>query len=383
MIASSRDELKKLIQQHGGLCMSIFMPTHPRGAETQQDPIRLKNLLHEAEKSLIERSVRSSEVEEFLQPARRLLEDGLFWRHQSTGLAIFVSASLFRNYCLPLDFQQLVVISDRFYIKPLLPLLTWGGRFYILAVSQNEIRFLEGTPYGAHEVDLEGVPASLAEALKYDDPEKQLQFHTRTPGGMGKRPAMFHGQGVGTDDTKDNILRYFRQVDNGLHRLLHDERSPLVLAGVDYLFPIYREANTYPCLVDEGIAGNPEEMSTDELHEKGWSIVELHFLKGQQEAVTLYRQLAGTGLASKDVKYIVPAAYHGRVETLFVALGIQRWGSFDRDTNMVHTYEEARPGAEDLLNFAAIQTLLNRGAIYAVEPDKMPDEAPMAAVFRY
>jgi len=30
-----------------------------------------------------------------------------------------------------------------------------------------------------------------------------------------------------------------------------------VLAGVEYLFPIYQEANT-PDLVEEGITGNPE-----------------------------------------------------------------------------------------------------------------------------
>jgi hypothetical protein len=30
-----------------------------------------------------------------------------------------------------------------------------------------------------------------------------------------------------------------------------------VLAGVEYLLPIYREANTYPHLLAEGIHGNP------------------------------------------------------------------------------------------------------------------------------
>ncbi len=36
--------------------------------------------------------------------------------------------------------------------------------------------------------------------------------------------------------------------------------------------------------------------------------------KSRQEAVDLYRQMAGTGLTSNDVKEIVPAAYYGRVE---------------------------------------------------------------------
>jgi hypothetical protein len=37
--------------------------------------------------------------------------------------------------------------SDRFHLKPLLPLLTGDGRFYILALSQNQVRLLQGTRY--------------------------------------------------------------------------------------------------------------------------------------------------------------------------------------------------------------------------------------------
>lgn len=40
------------------------------------------------------------------------------------------------------------------------------------------------------------------------------------------------------------------------------------------------------------------------------------------------------------------------------------------------------PGDEDLLNAAAIQTLLNGGTVYAVEPEQVPDTAPLAAIFR-
>jgi hypothetical protein len=68
---------------------------------------------------------------------------------------------------------------------------------------------------------------------------------------------------------------------------------------------------------------------------------------------------------------------------LFVAVGVQQWGSFNPETSTIDLHPEAQPGDEDLLNAAAIQTLLNGGTVYAVEPEKVPDEAPLAAVFRY
>jgi hypothetical protein len=364
------------------------MPTHRAGREIQQDPIRLKNLLGEAEERLLAGGLRTSKAQELLEPAEKLLQDSLFWQRQSDGLAIFLSSGEFRYYRLPFDFEELVVVTDRFHIKPLLPLLSGDGRFYVLALSQNEVRLLQGTRYSVSEVALEGAPESLAEALRYNDPEKRLQFHTSTitPGGKGERPAIFHGHGVASaDDPKDYISRYFHQVDETLQDLLRDEQALLVLAGVDYLHPIYKEANAYPYVVDEGIEGNPEELSAEELHERAWAIVQPLFLAAQTEAAAQYRQLAGAGSeqASNDLKEVVPAAYHGRVETLFVAVGLQQWGTFDPETNTVRVHEEAEPGDEDLLDFAAVQALLNSGTVYAVEPEKVPDEAPLAALFRY
>jgi hypothetical protein len=383
-----RDELRTLIDGHAGSHVSIYMPTHQMGEEIQEDPVRLKNLLGQAEEDLSAAGLRTPEAQELLEPALKLVWDGLFWQHQSDGLALFLSAEAFRRYRLPLDFEELVVVSDRFHIKPLLPLLSGDGRFYVLALSQNEVRLLQGTKYSVSEVDLEGVPGSLAEALQYDDPERRLQFHTgtRTPGGKGERPAAFHGHGVASaDDPKSYILRYFHRVDEGLQPLLQGEQAPLVLAGVDYLLPLYREANAYPLLVEGGVEGNPERLSAEELHRRAWDLVQPRFLQAQEEAAARYKQLAGGGSeqACNDLAVIVPAAYHGRVETLFVALDIQQWGGFDPETNQVMVHRKAEPGDGDLLDSAAIHTLVNGGTVYAVERKKMPDGPLLAALLRY
>jgi hypothetical protein len=371
------------------------MPTHRVGREIQQDPIRLKNLLAQADEHLVAGGLRTPDVQQLLEPAQALLVDGLFWEYQSDGLAMFISSDTFRCYRLPFDFRELVVVADRFHLKPLLPLLAGDGRFYVLALSQSEIRLLQGTRYSVSPVNLERVPESLDQVLKWSDPEKRLQFHTttRTPGGervrpsvRTERPAIFHGHGVASaDDPKDYILRYFHRVDEGLSDVLGGERAPLVLAGVDYLHPIYRDANTYPHLLDQGIEGSPEELSAKELHEQAWAVVQPLFLAQQEQAAALYTQLAGTGSerSADRVEHVAPAAYVGRVETLFVALGLQQWGTFDPQTNAVHLHQQPQPGDEDLLDFAAIHTLLNGGTVYAVDPHKVPGHKPLAALFRY
>jgi len=376
-----REELEKLVERHGGPCVSIFLPTHRAGMETQQDPIRLKNLLGEAREDLLSRGLRSTEVDQILEPARELLVDDVFWRHQSDGLAVFLSRGDFRSYRLPLRFEELTVVADRYHVKPVLPLLTGDGQFYVLALSQNKVSLLRATRHSVGEVELRVVPESLADALRHDDPEKQLQFHTGTSGGRGGRAAVFHGHEAA--DAKDDILRYFRQIDRGVREVLKGSRALLVLAGVDYLLPIYREANTYPHLVEEGVTGNPEGLTEEEMHREAWTIVRPLFLEARREAVARYEQLAGTGRTSNDLREIVPAAYYGRVNVLFAAAGSRRWGTFDPSTGEAELHEEAEFGDGDLLDFAAVQTLLNRGTVYILKPKDVPGGAAAASVLRY
>ena len=373
----SREELRTLIESPQQPMVSIYMPAHRTG-DSEQDPIRLKNLLRDAENQLISNGIHMQDASKLLKPAQQLLSDSYFWQHQGDGLAIFLSPEIFQYYRVPHSFQELVVVAERFHIKPLLPLFSEDGAFYILAVSQNRVRLLQCTRYYVREVTPEAVPESLAEALKYDQPEKQLQSHT-----TGRGSAIFHGQGLGKDDDKVNILRYFQQVDHGLHELLREERVPLVIAAVDYLHPIYREANTYAHLLEEAIEGNPDELSAEELQERAWAIVQPYFERGRADALEQYGEAVSKGLATNDVRQAVLAAYDGRVSTLFVALDIQQWGAFDLESRKIHLYEEKRRGAEDLLDFTAIHTLTKGGTVYAVEPEQVPGKTPIAALFRY
>lgn len=376
-------DFEALIENRAECCVSVYLPTHRALPEARQDPIRFKNLLREAESGLASRSLRAPEIAELLKPAQNLLDDPLFWRYQAAGLAVFLSREEFREYRLPVSFPELLVVGDRFHIKPLLPLLSSDDRFFILALSLSNVRLIEGTLYGAGEIELQNVPGSLKEILRGYDFDEGLQFHTRAQQAGAERAAVFHGQGSGTDDIKPRIGEYFRQIDEGILARLRNQSAPLVLAGVESLFPLYRAVNSYPGLLDEGIAGNPESLSAEELGQRAWTIVEPRFLRERRDANDRYHRLAGTGRTSNDLKEVVTAAHDGRVEVLFVAIGLQIWGDFDKENRSVVFHEQAEVSDLDLLDLCAVRTLLNRGMVYAVAPEAVPDGGPVAAVFRY
>ena len=380
-------DLQQLIETSGKWCVSLYMPTHRVGRERQQDPIRLKNLIARAQEKLLESGLRRPEVQELMRPAEGLLRDNDFWRYQSDGLAVFLSPDSFRTYRLPSRFDEVVVIANNFHIKPLLPLLNTDGKFYILALSMNEIRLFLGTRQTIDEADLGEIPTNLQEALWMDDPEKHMDFHTGTgsTNKEGARQAIFHGHGAKEAKEKKNILRFFQYVDQGLNDLLEEKEIPMLLAGVDYLLPIYREANTYTGLLDETLKGNPEEYDGKELHKLAWDLIQSIFEEEQKQALRQFEQLHGQGneLASVDLKAVVKAANFGRVETLFVPLGVQRWGRYDAQQNKVILDKHPKPENEDLLDFASVHTLFNSGKVYVVQAEKLPGKGELAAILRY
>ncbi len=376
------EKLKRIISQRSDWCVSLFMPAHRAGRETEQDPIRFKNLLGEVEKRLLAKEVHSSKVEEVLKKPQRLLQDGLFWQHQSDGLVLFLSEDVFYLFRLPIKLEEMVVVTDRFHIKPLLPILTSGGAFHILAISQNQIRLLEGTRYTVDEVELDDAPETLFESIPRDWPQQRLRFHTGTPKRGSNQSSTSHGHDTGST-IKERLRKWFRTIDKEVTALLADTQTPLVLAGVENLFPLYKEVNTYPHLVEDGIPGNPDEMKGEDLHPLAWAIVEPIFNQDREDGAARYQQLVGAGQTTTDVTQAILAAHRGRIEVLFVALGVQVWGRFDPESEKVDVHEDQQAGDEDLLDLIAIQTLLKGGAVFAVSPEEVPEQALVAAVLRY
>ncbi len=186
------------------------------------------------------------------------------------------------------------------------------------------------------------------------------------------------------DDRKQEVVRFFQELDRAIHDHLHNKTVPLVLAGVDYLMPIYREVSGHQNLLPEGISGNPDLASSVDLHEKAWEIVRPMIISDREKAAERFQDLVGTGKASAQLDEVVTAAFDGRIDTLFVAETDERWGQFDPANREVRHFDEPRNGAEDLLDFAAVRTFMNGGTVYALEGDRLPEAAgSVAAIFRY
>lgn len=380
----AQEDIERLGRSEQEPRLSLFMPAHPAGPQTRQDPIRFKNLLDEAERRL---SAIDADVDSFLADLRPLHDDTEFWRNQDRGLAILASPEETRCWRLSTVFEELVVAGPRYHILPLVSHLTHDQLFYVVVVSQDELRVLECVGERWHEVDSTGLPQGREVIQQFIDAEKSLQFQTTGQGSEGSsKEAAYHGHGGYKELHKTRLHEYFRTIDEPLSRLMPSRNAPVVFAGVDYLQPIFRDAVRKVNIADDFVAGNYDEerADLDQVHSQALEIVRPIFRQRLDETVALFSEAEGSGRTATSVGDVITAAQNSRVHTLLVQPDGHVWGGYDpvADPSVTESPERGETD-EDLLNVASILTLSHGGRVHAIERDRMPVDGPLAAIYRY
>lgn len=376
----------ELLMQHGGNnpCISIYMPTLKGREKAKENITRFKSLVKKAEEQLISMGLSPEERKKMMEPAKLIINESVYWASQSDGFASFISNDFHRHYRLPLPFEDMAMVRYSFHFKPLFELFSTDDQFYMLALSQKQVRLIYGNRSAAEEIDFTEIMEKLEAEFGEINFEPDLQFHTGAPDSTGTRSAVFHGLG-GTIDgyQKERLLNYLRFIDREVQGQIEEKKAPLILACVDYLAPLYKEISKYPNIFDEIVKGNPENISTGDLQQKAWQILHPHSTGKQEVVKNRYLELKGTGKTSNSILEILPAAYHGRISELFVVPGLQQWGYYNPETEEVVLSDTSEAGYEDLIDLAAVKSFANNGSVYAMDKSQMPDTTPVAAILRW
>ena len=355
-----REELGNLIRHRHEHCVSIYMPTHRAGPPVRQDRIRLKNLLREAVERLEELGMCRHIAKRMLKPAEDLLDDSFFWRHQGDGLALFISPETFHSYRLPVAFGDILIVTGSFHVKPLLPVFGHDSHYYLLSLSNDGARLFRGSPSALVPLELPSAPSSLHEVLLRFAPEK-----------------------LPTISASKAVPQFCERVEAAVASRLDGQRAPLILASTLPLKEAYRKVNTYPYFVQDWIPGSMQSVGFDEIAARAEAVARGAFRSAERAAIARYQQYAGKLKASDEIGPVLWCANEGLVDTLLVAVGRQRWGTFDPSSEAVAIHDSVAAGDEDLLNRAAILTILHGGDVFAVPPSSLPGEGPLAAILRY
>lgn len=380
----SKEEFTELINYQSDNCISIYIPTHRSGVEVneKQDAILLKNALQAVNTELQKKGLPSQVIEDLLRPGFELYNNEIFWNSQLDGLAVFLANGFSKTIQLPFAVKEEQFLNHTFYISPLLPAITNKEEFYLLVLSKNDAQFFQGNAFGLQRLHIDELPNGMDDVIRFEEKEGRQLFRQGSKGGTGS--ANFHGHGEGQLDDKANLGIYFQEVDRTLFaEVLHDKNLPLVLAGVEYLIPIYKGVSRYQHIAEEAITGSQEHESQLVLFNKARQILEPYFEQETKKSLQNYYNQIATPLTSSMPEKVIPASFYSQISDLFICKGEHIWGKFNMDENKLEVHAEKQEGDECLLNMAAAQTYINGGAVYLLEKEQMPKESIIAAFMRF
>lgn len=380
-----KKDIEELNKVNAENCISLFVPTHRAGEEVlnHKDVLALKTQVKHVKHKLSKKGLQDLDISKMLAPVEKLIDDSRFWSHQSDGLAIFLTDSFFRKYTLPIYFQEFNAVADSFYLKPLMPMFVGDGTFYLMTLQLETVKLYECTKYSFTEIVIDDlIPKNLQERVGYDYEEKNLQFRTQQ---AGKGQAMFHGQEAATGKDKKEIKVYFKAINDGLSTILREETSPLLIVSQDYLFSIYEEINTYQNLVKQHVKVDFDAIDIFDIHEMAWEKMAPTFDQARKDKIARFLAEQGTGKTAVEIKAILPAAFDGKIETLFCENMADIYGTYKKENRTITlSISEENDNSISLMNVAAIQTFLKGGDIYLLDKEDMPNpNSKINALYRY
>lgn len=373
-----RQDLDELVAIDAWPAVSLYLPTHAAGREIRQDPVRLRRLLAAIEDRLGKlRGVPAANP--LLAPARALL-DPAFWRHQESGLAVFLAPDFSRVHKLPIAVPEAALIGRHFHIRPLLPLLEGEDAFWLLALSAARARLYRGTRWRLDEAALD-LPGGIA-AVRGESEYEETHYASPT----GRQSGLTKAQSFGPapdEQRKSALIEFLRRVAKTVEPEVKRRPAPVILAASPEIRGHFRDLAGWPEIEPDGIAENPDPLDAAELHRRAGAVMAEKAGAARAAALDRLDRTLGTGKASSDAETLLAAARDGRIDMLFLAPEAHLWGQIEDGQPRVAASSKPAEDAIDLLDEAALLTLRAGGRVLAAEPARLPEPHRAAAIFRY
>ena len=297
--------LRELRRERKYPAVSLLMPTHRHRPETAQDPIRLRNLLVEAKKRIVEdpkvdRSLRL-DLEGQLDQAAAQVD----FEHSGDGLLILVAPGEHHNWLLssPSPVPDRLVVADTFLTRNLVAARIYARPYWVLVISEDATHLWEGSGEDLEPADT----LDLGFPLEPEIPDPQDAI----PGAnFGNRPSPLR---------EERLRQYLRTVDTALGRALEYERRPVFLVGVHTTLALFDAVSEHSIEFAGRVAqAGLDKASAHVLAERLRPALEAHMARLDAEALDRLSQARGQRRFAGGLAEVWEAVGQGRGTLLLV-----------------------------------------------------------------
>ncbi len=355
----------ELLQKISGYpALTITLPTHRTSPENRQDPIRVSNLVAEAQERLLA-EFSKREIDPLLTQLDKLVES-IDYRNTQDGLALFVHRDFARAFSLPFPLKERVAVDETFFTRDLVYAMNRTPRYWVLVLSEQPTRLFEGSRKTLTEVKEEGFP------LTHTGPGGELPL----PGGFGVKKSQYRDE---------RHRQFFRQVDAALRPFLLDDPLPLIVVGVDRYLAFFSEVSDHKDAISATLEGSHDSTPTHELGELVWPVVKEALAKGRQKYLDDLDKAVGERKFVSTIGEVWRMAQAGRGRLLLVEEDFHYPARVDASGLRIDPAEDIE--SPDVLDDAVdevITTVQDKGGkVVFLENGQLDAHSRIALILRY
>jgi hypothetical protein len=344
--------------------VSIILPTYRTAPENQKDPIRVKNLVKEAENRLLQ-EFTWREIDSLTSRLNDLVEH-IDYQYTTEGLAIYVNKDFARAFALPFKPVEQVVVGETFATRNLVLTLNRTQRYWVLALSDNTTRLFEGVRDSLVEITESGFPMA-----------------NEGPGAATRLPG---GQGINRSAYRDEKNReFYSSVDTAFKEFMIDDELPLVVAGVDRNLAFFQEVSSHTSAIIGTLRGNYDKTPAHELANLVWPLVKANRAVQVDEVLSELDAAISARRYAASITEVWQLSQEGRGSILIVETGFHYPARVDETGLFLTPAEDATaPDVIDDTVDDVIEAVMSKGGkVVFVDDGVLEKYQHIAMILRY
>lgn len=296
-------ELKSLINEKSGLCVSMIIPLHEIPSFKKLDSIVVDHAINKL-RAQMEPAYDQQIVNEFIEKVK-YLKDDVRNINGVKGLGVFMSEKVFHTETFPFDVKERVHVGPSFEVRDVLYKQLFLKEYYVLSLTGHVVRLYKGQAWELTEIEDHNFPAEFIET-EFAIPVLENQ------GDNASKTMKRH---------KSEIMESPKAFFNVLDKKLLDyvnEQGILVITGVEKELSAFETSTSYPERIKCKVPGNYENGSSLELGKICYDAVKGYQTKSEKKIVESLAELFGRQLVAIGIQDVWRNAKSGKGNVLVV-----------------------------------------------------------------
>jgi hypothetical protein len=307
-------ELKELITEKNGACVSMIIPLDELPSHFKINEIVTKQAYEKLEEQL-QASV-DPDTGEFLKNKLTSLKNQVSRNAGIKGIGIFLSEKISTIMTFPFEVKEKIIVSNSFEIRDMVQNEHYLKEYCVMSITKEKISLYKGFGGRLIEVNDKNFPIESV-AAEYEIPAVKNQVNDASQAMQRHMSTTTQSKAEAYNIISKKLLDYV------------DQKKPLILAGAEKEVAEAEHLLTHINVAGK-VHGSYDDYNFNELEDKAWESFLVHIKKNERELLHTINETA-PHLLSSGIQTVWLDAKMGKGKLLVVEKDLAIPGYVEKD----------------------------------------------------